>query len=72
MERTLAENARITMAVEFWERLLESLHKLASKVNRAPGMDAVTATIICHVDDRVVVSLDNASKSSPRKRPERG
>ena len=41
------------------------------KVNRAPGMDAVTATI-CHVDDKVVASLDNVSKNPLRKQPKRG
>ena len=71
MECILAENARITMAVEFWERLLEPLHKLSSKSESGAG-DAVTATIICHVDDRVVVSLDNACKSPPKKQLEMG
>jgi hypothetical protein len=43
-----------------------NLHR---KVNQAPGMDAVTATIICHVDDRVVVTLDKASKNPPGNGP---
>jgi hypothetical protein len=41
------------------------------KLNRTPGMDAVTVTTICHVDDRVVVTLDKACKSPPGRQSER-
>jgi hypothetical protein len=39
------------------------------KVNQALRIDAMTATIICHVDDRVVVALGKVSKSPPGRQP---